>query len=454
MPTPSDKLSTADMTVFDALLAPVQAFIETQDQQRTPHHNETFSYAAFFRLLAYYVVSDIPSIALFIATHLQKGLLSPALKLPYVPRSTFNDAFERFSPDLFRAVFAFLLSSLSLHVVPELAALGVFYCIDGSLFPTVSTMQWAEYTSTSQAVKLHLCFELNRMIAIDILVGAGKSSERQALRQMLTAGVTYIADRGYVCFQLFQDVLKAQAHLIFRMKANLQYHVTTIRSVEVPRAAQALFRDISDRIIICDNDPSGQCYRLVSFHVGTTQFLLLTDRLDLTTFHVMLLYAYRWHVELIFRFLKRTMNGIHLINQSQDGVTIHFYMLLIVSLLQLSLKQQAILSQETSGPAPSQESPQTPESTPPPEPHQPPELPQTTESFHTKTLVPHTQPEVKNIFHDIPSKSTLSHPYHFFAMIGEKLTKYWKIGIHWLSILRSILPHSYNDRALELLGSG
>ncbi len=88
MPTISTYLETfspADSTVFDALLAPVQAFVENQDQQRTPHQNETFSYAAFFRLLAYYVVSEIPSIALFMTTYLKKGLLSPALKLPYVP---------------------------------------------------------------------------------------------------------------------------------------------------------------------------------------------------------------------------------------------------------------------------------------------------------------------------------------------------------------------------------
>ena len=37
-----------------------------------------------------------------------------------------------------------------------------------------------------------------------------------------------------------------------------------------------------------------------------------------------------------------SLQGIHLINKSQDGVTIQFYMLLIVSLLQLRLKQQAM----------------------------------------------------------------------------------------------------------------
>jgi hypothetical protein len=425
-----------DPTVFDALLAPVQAHVEQQNQQRKLHHNETFSYAEFFRLLAYYFVSDIASIALLLDTYLRKHLLPTALNLRYVPRSTFNDAFERFSPDLFRDVFVFLLSKIQLQVVPELAALGVFYCIDGSLFPTLCSMQWAEYRSTCHALKLHLCFELNRMIAVDFLVGTGKSSERNALRQMLSDGVTYIADRGYVCFQLFHDVLDANAHLIIRMRTNLVYQLHTDLPIQVPSAIRLMFREITDQLILCSNDPHAHRYRLVTFWAGSSQFLLLTDRDDLTTFQVMVLYAYRWQVELLFRFLKRTMHGIHLINQSQEGVTIQFYMLLIVSLLQLRLKQQVMTSHNEP------EAPQSPAATPP-------HAPVRSQEVQTDTAQP-----AEPIFHQLPADRNLFHPYRFFEMIGEKLTTYWKLGIHWLSTLRQILHYPFKDGARELLDSG
>ena len=426
----------SDPTVFDALLAPVQDHVEQQNQQRKLHHNETFSYAEFFRLLAYYFVSDIASIALLLDTYLQKRLLPAALNLRYVPRSTFNDAFERFSPDLFRDVFVFLLSKIQLHVIPELAALGVFYCIDGSLFPTLCSMQWAEYRSTCQALKLHLCFELNRMIAVDFLVGTGKSSERDALRQMLCDGITYIADRGYVCFQLFHDILEANAHLIVRMRTNLVYQLQRSLPVQVPSSVRLVFRDITDQMILCSNDVHSQSYRLVTFWAGSSQFLLLTDRHDLTTFQVIVLYAYRWQIELLFRFLKRTMQGIHLINQSQNGVTIQFYMLLIVSLLQLRLKQQVMTSHDE---------PDVPQTPAPPSPHTP-TLPQDSPAEPSNTIAP--------IFHHLPTDRELSHPYRFFRMIGEKLATYWKLGIHWLSTLRQILHTPVNDDARELLDSG
>jgi len=212
-------------SVFDKFMEPVQPIIEKQNQELTPHHLEKFSYQEFFRLLVFYFVSDIPSIALFINTYLKKDLLSPALKLRKVARSTFNDAFERFSSDLFQAVFIHLLKILSLQAIPELAALGILYCIDGSLFPMLSSVLWAEYKKNCRAAKMHLCFELNRMIPVNIIVGTGNSNERDALRQMLVLGVTFIADRGYMCFQLFHDILQAQAHLVFRVKSNLVYTV-------------------------------------------------------------------------------------------------------------------------------------------------------------------------------------------------------------------------------------
>jgi len=184
--------------VFDKLMEPVQSFIERQNQELPSHYLEKFSYQEFFRLLIFYFVSNIPSIALLLNTHLKKDLLSPALKLRKVARSTFNDAFERFSPDLFKEVFIYLLKTLSLIAIPELAALGTLYCIDGSLFPVLSSVLWAEYKENFRAAKMHLCFELNRMIPVDIIKGTGNSNERHALRQMLVAEVTYIADRGYV----------------------------------------------------------------------------------------------------------------------------------------------------------------------------------------------------------------------------------------------------------------
>jgi hypothetical protein len=417
--------------VFDKLMEPVQSFIERQNQELPSHYLEKFSYQEFSRLLIFYFVSNIPSIALLLNTHLKKDLLSPALKLRKVARSTFNDAFERFSPDLFKEVFIYLLKTLSLIAIPELAALGLLYCIDGSVFPVLSSVQWAEYKKEFRAAKMHLCFELNRMIPVNIIVGTGNSNERDALRQMLVAKVTWIADRGYMCFQLFHDILQAQAHFVFRVKSNLVYTAQKSLTVQLPETVRALFQNVTDQIIQCSNDPFGHTYRLVRFQVGTEQFYLLTDRIDLTTFQIIILYAYRWQVELTFRFLKRTMYGIHLINNSECGVHIQFYVILIVALLQLKLKQSTLLQYEQDN----QDTDTHDDS-------------DTNQGTDTNTHSENPTDEA-----DSADGKAISHPYQFFGMIGAKLKKYWKIGIHWLSALRSILDHPFDNAAIEILAT-
>ncbi len=163
-------------------------------------------------------------------------------------------------------------------------------------------MLWADYTSTHKAVKLHLCFELNRMIPIDFLVTNGNYSERKALLEMLTKGVTYVADRGYGAFYLFNKIIKAQAHFVIRIKKNLLFDVVKPLIVQLPASVQYIFKEVTDELIRFKNDKHANVYRLVRFYVGSEYFYVLTDRQDLTTFQIIMLYAYRWQIELMFRY--------------------------------------------------------------------------------------------------------------------------------------------------------
>lgn len=400
-------------TVFEKLIEPVADFIQKQDQQLPRHPNQKYFYVDFFRLLVYFYVSGSNSLKLFIQTRLNSGLLSPALGLRPVPYTTCLDAFERFSPDLFQAAFRHLLANLPLKAVPEFAALGTLCCIDGSLFPVLQTMAWAHYTSQHKALRLHLCFELNRMIPIDFQVGSGNSCERRALIAMAQAGVTYIADRGYMSFDLCHRLLQAQAHFILRVKTNLLHHTLEALPITMPESVQSLFLDVTDALIAYTHDVHHGVYRLVCFSVAGETYFLLTDRRDLTTFQVILLYAYRWQIELMFRFLKRTLNGIHLIQHAQRGVTIQFYMILIVALLELFMKQSAL---------------------------------QLAKAHDGRTGAPAAPPEAK-------TASSRLNGVEFVATIGRKMKKYWKIGIHWLTALRDLLVEPFDERAIRILAN-
>jgi hypothetical protein len=96
---------------------------------------------------------------------------------------------------------------------------------------------------------------------------------------------------------------KAQAHFLFRTKTNLCFTVVESLPVVLPAAAQKLFQVVTDELIRYDKDPHSALYRLVRVVICQETYFLLTNRQDLTTFQIILLYAYRWQVELLFRFL-------------------------------------------------------------------------------------------------------------------------------------------------------
>jgi transposase len=317
-------------------------------------------------------------------------------------------------------------------------------------------MLWAEYKKNCQAIKIHLCFELNRMIPVEIIVSNGNYSERKALLQMLKAGVTYIADRGYGAFYVYHEILLVHAHFVIRVKENVKKNVKKSLAVELPEKLTKLFKDVTDQIIQYKNDPYGHCYRLVSFQVGSEIFHLLTDRLELTTFQIIMLYAYRWQIELFFKFLKRTINGIHLIKNMENGVTIQFYALLIVALLELKLKQDI-----------NKDNPKLPATIKQPRAlekkkstYSPSHSPLKSEPRHTNSQnrENHSSHSTSSDHHDdthpTESSAPISQPHQFFEMIGENLQKYWKIGILWITTLQQSLHLQFNAHIIEILDSG
>lgn len=159
-----------------------------------------------------------------------------------------------------------------------------------------------------------------------------------------------------------------------------------------------------------------------------------------------------WKIELIFRFLKRTINGIHLIKNIENGVTIQFYVMLIVALLQMKLKQDILIQNEQKQSTDTIKKEQTLEeenSVPYPDSNTKSESNgERLEDRQTNSSAPKEDKD------NMPSGKAISHPYQFFEMIGEKLKKYWKIGIHWLTALRSILHFPFDTRAIEILDSG
>ncbi len=482
--------------VIQALQEPLLEALQETDTQAAVK-NEDLHWTPFVLVVVYYFIAGIKS-GRCLLTHLQHA--DPALGLPTnLKKSTFFEAFRRFPSKQARQLFYALLSRIAFFPVPEMAALGVLCAVDGSHWPALFSMNWAAVGVNKPTVLLHLAFGLNQMIPVGMLLTQSNSSERKALKQLLQAGVTYVADRGYFAFYLLNDIAAASAFFVIRAPGNVTYQVLDNLPVQLPSGIDWLL-DVQDLKVCCGKGKDSGTWRVVRFVIGQSQFVLFSNRWELSTWQIIIIYAYRWQIELFFLFLKRTMNGLHLLTHSRNGLEIQFYLLLSAALLLLHFKQrtdaangegvpeaepvQVPLPEGTSGEQEvgsraTESAAEQAEATARPEEQkegeaerlsagereqqgQPPEdrtagkvaaEPEPTsgskegdprQSRPARSQQPPTQPARRATIEDDDNAQ-------WYQDLGTKLRTFWRISIHWLQTLRDNLARKWNPAAFSKL---
>lgn len=412
------------MTVFDKLLEPVLPFLNQIEEERSKHWRETLRWIDLVRALVYYFTKrcggrNAWAVALANA--------DPALHLPAIPRMTLSDGMRRFPPILLRRALAALLASRDLPTNPELTFLGAIYAVDGSEFPIFNGMTLPRTDDVMDRVKLHLKLSLQQIIAVDFLLGTQEPSERNALRQLLEKGATYVLDRGYMAFSLLRDCIEAQAFVVMRAYSNIVVETVSELPVQVPVYIAQHWMQIHDRLVQSQHpDAAGLVFRLVEFTIGDTTYKLLTNHTELSTFQVMLLYAYRWQIELIFRFFKHTMRGMEVINIYPWGMENFFTGMLLTAILHIYFKQDCLATEGYTPPTDQ-------------------ELVQEVPNDYAQTSTDETRATARLVM------------ARFMEAANRRLTLFWKIPKHWLTTVADYLHrpftpeviHIFNQRAFE-----
>ncbi len=413
------------MIVFEKLLEPVMPIIERIEAQRSRHGNETFTWLMLVRIIVYCLTKRSKGRNEWVTTCANAD---PAVNIPNVSHSTLSDGLNRFSPRLLRRALTELLEQCDIPQNPELALIGHTCAVDGSEFPIFNGMTLPKTKATMKRVKLHLKFNLNHLVVADFLLGLTDTDERAALRKMLTEGVTYVLDRGYMAFALLKQAIEAQAFLVMRAYNNIVVETVEERDVTVPVYIRSHWSNLRDRMVRSDHpDADGIIFRLVEFTIGPSTDRLITNRIDLTTFQVILLYAYRWQIELIFRFFKRTMTGMHGVSTLPWGMENFFAGMFLTAVLHLVFKQ-ACLRQGG---------------------YLPPDADELLADILGTTI--NAQGSA-----DSARPTAIRAVACFMATINQKFALFWKISKHWLITVADYLHrpftldvvHTLNQRAL------
>ncbi len=183
-------------TTFSALITPLQQFFEQQSSQIDKESDSRkLKFSQFTLTMLYGYMMQIESLRK-ISNHLKLSEAAQSLGLTYIPWTTIRDGFTRFSCHYFINLYRSVVSQTQIFKVSALDEVGLISLVDGSLFPTIISMCWAEYKKTKNAIRLHVEFNLNQMIPLEFSGLSGNSSERAFLLKVVQKGVTYIAGRG------------------------------------------------------------------------------------------------------------------------------------------------------------------------------------------------------------------------------------------------------------------
>lgn len=232
--------------------------------------------------------------------------------------------------------------------------------VDGSIveaLPRIAMAALAEkQAGKSGKLKwtLHTQFEVARFTPTRIDVtptGGGPFDERAVLSRAIEPNKTYVCDRGYAKFDLFNQIVEAGSSYVCRIRDNSVYDVLEERPLT---EADHAHRILSDEVISLGGS-SSKCkvrhpVRLIvilakphkskgRYGGGSTgqdcdgYVRIATNMMDVPAEIIALMYHYRWTVEIFFRFFKHVLGCRHLLSQSQRGIEIQVYCAIIACML-------------------------------------------------------------------------------------------------------------------------
>lgn len=208
------------------------------------------------------------------------------------------------------------------------AGLGVdgFYAIDSSTVSLdIRRFGWSVPQEGVGGIKLHTMFDLMRKVPASCLITGHEERDQTFMDDYLyRQNCFYVMDKMYVKTASLYNIHIHNAYFIVRRKRNI-----VCTNVRQNHADGVLI--LSDRIIRFSSRWASKGYpeelRLISYYCPEKNETLefMTNNLDADAATVALLYAYRWEIELFFKWIKQHLHITRFYGSSGNAVMIQVY---------------------------------------------------------------------------------------------------------------------------------
>lgn len=346
---------------FDKL-APLLERLHDDGCARDRAGNRELHYDQYCMLLLLYLFNPIVTSLRGLRQASELAKVQKKLGCPRASLGSLSEAVSVFDPERLKEIVAELGTELQpLGRDPRLRDVpGALTAVDGTLIAALPKLMQASLLKRSTGSgmvkwRLHTHFEVDRYVPTRMDVtpnGGGAYDERAVLERTIERDRTYVMDRGYAKFLLFNQIVALGSSYVCRLRDNSAFEILEQRPLTDADRALNVF---SDQIVKIGQSGKAEArpnhpirlievrisphtsrgkYRGGSTGPGSDGILrLATNLLDVPAEVIALIFLYRWTIETFFRFFKHVLGCRHLLSHSQQGIEIQTYCAIIACML-------------------------------------------------------------------------------------------------------------------------
>jgi hypothetical protein len=210
--------------------------------------------------------------------------------------------------------------------------------IDATVIELCATVfEWARYTRTKGAVKLHMILDHNGLLPSFCHITEAKKYDVVVARHFeFTPGTVVVFDRGYNDLTWFCSLTEQRVFFVTRLKKNTLYSVIEERTV--PQRS-GVTRDAVIRLENRRLNADSPLFRLVEYRAGDGKmYTFLTNHLKFGSTTIAAIYHQRWEIELFFKALKQNLRIKTFVGTSANALRVQIWSALIAILVLRYLK--------------------------------------------------------------------------------------------------------------------
>lgn len=265
-------------------------------------------------------------------------------KLPAV--STLSDANMNRDSGVFASIYSHLLTHYRVELCPvecsfldgevDGSKVTVFDSSTISLFVDVFKGAGRNPMTGKKkgGLKIHAKMPLGGFVPDLVHISEAACNDKTFLGQLEgEKGAIHVFDKGYVKYQKWKEWSENGTYFVTRLNDNAEYHVLEGETNHISVYAEGGV--VSDRIIMLNPSKDPLKARLIIYKDPVSGKILefVSNMFEYNASTIILLYKYRWNIEVLFKQLKQNFELGYFYSDSPEGIKTQVWIALIANLL-------------------------------------------------------------------------------------------------------------------------